>query len=293
MKILIYGANGWIGGQFTKYLDSQNIEYVKAKGRCDNETVVNQEITKYNPTHVISLIGRTSGIYNGSQINTIDYLEKPGNLSINIRDNLFSPIILALMCKKYNVHYTYLGTGCIFNYDGEHCEESEIGYKESDIPNFTGSAYSTVKGFTDRLMHQLPVLNLRIRMPITADSSPRNFITKILKYEKICSVPNSMTVLRDFYPIWLDLMKKQKLGTYNCTNPGVISHNEILEMYRDIVDPTFTWSNFTIEEQTLLLDAGRSNNRLDTDKIEAEYPEIKDIKTSVRQVIETMSLNCE
>jgi len=32
------------------------------------------------------------------------------------------------------------------------------------------------------------VLNVRIRMPITDDSSNRNFITKITSYKKICSV---------------------------------------------------------------------------------------------------------
>lgn len=35
----------------------------------------------------------------------------------------------------------------------------------------------------------------------------------------------------------------------NFTNPGAISHNEILQLYKDYVDPEFEWSNFTVEEQ--------------------------------------------
>ncbi len=35
----------------------------------------------------------------------------------------------------------------------------------------------------------------------------------------------------------------------NYTNPGAISHNEVLQLYKDYVDPDFTWSNFTLEEQ--------------------------------------------
>lgn len=33
------------------------------------------------------------------------------------------------------------------------------------------------------------------------------------------------------------------------TNPGAISHNEILQLYKDHVDPEFSWENFTLEEQ--------------------------------------------
>ena len=47
----------------------------------------------------------------------------------------------------------------------------ENGFNESSLPNFFGSSYSIVKGFTDQLMHLFEnnVLNLRIRMPITGN----------------------------------------------------------------------------------------------------------------------------
>ena len=109
-------------------------------------------IDKCNPTHIISFIGRTHGEINGKQYPTIDYLEQPGKLVDNIRDNLFSPLSLALICKERKIHYTYLGTGCIFTYIKN---KEDVGFQENDLPNFTGSGYSTVKGFTDRLMHQL------------------------------------------------------------------------------------------------------------------------------------------
>ena len=106
-------------------------------------------------------------------------------------------------------------------------------------PNFFGSSYSIMKGTTDNLMKLLynnTCLNLRIRMPITDVNNPRNFITKITTYEKICSIKNSMTVLPELLPIMLDLLKKQVTGTMNFTNPGLISHNEILQMYKEVVD---------------------------------------------------------
>ena len=100
-----------------------------------------------------------------------------------------------------------------------------------------------MKGFTDRLLgsreYSTVVLNLRIRMPIVGQHHPRNFITKITQYEKICSMSNSMTVLGELLPIAVDMMKQSHLGTVNLTNPGVISHNEILEMYKQYVNGEF------------------------------------------------------
>jgi len=144
-------------------------------------------------------------------------------------------------------------------------------------------------------MHLLEstVLNLRIRMPITGTPNPRNFITKIITYEKICSISNSMTVLPELLPYVLDMMRKKLTGTINLTNPGLISHNEILTMFKEIVDPNFIWKNFSAEEQDAILESERSNNYLDTIKLETLYPNIKTIKKSVREILELYKSNYE
>ena len=276
MKILFFGSKGWIGRQFCEYLNEKNILYIESDLRADNEKDVEKEINEYNPTHIISFIGRTYG----DNFNTIDYLEQPGKLVENIRDNLYAPIILSILCERYNIHYTYMGTGCIFEYNISGKKNSE-----EDAPNFFGSSYSIVKGYTDRLqnMYSKNTLNLRIRMPIINYDHERNFITKITNYEYVCSVPNSMTVLHDMYPIILDMIKKNITGTFNMCNKGVISHNEILELYKTHVDNDFTWKNFTIEEQNKILLSKRSNIELSTEKLYDLYPNIPDIKTSIER----------
>ena len=287
MRILIYGKNGWICSLMQNVLDKKKADYVYSQVRADNYNDVVNEVLDVNPTHLMSFIGRT----HGEGIITIDYLEDKTKLNINVRDNLYAPMVLAEAAKKYDIHLSYLGTGCIFTYDEIHEFGNEnTGFTEDDIPNFTGSAYSTVKGYTDQLMQFNPnVLTLRIRMPISSVSNSRNFINKITKYKKICSIPNSMTVLDDFLPIILDMAKNNITGIYNFTNPGLITHNEILQMYKDIVDPDFTWKNFTLEEQAEILKADRSNNCLDTNKIQNLYPNLKNIKDSVRDVLHKMN----
>jgi dTDP-4-dehydrorhamnose reductase len=282
-KILIYGSKGWIGGLFVEFLKNKKVNFIEGKMRIDSPDLIN-ELININPTHVISFIGRTHGtLENGEKIGTIDYLEYPGKLVENIRDNLYSPLILADLCLGLGIHYTYLGTGCIFNSNTS--SESPESFDEESLPNYYGSSYSIVKGFTDRIMHTKRILNLRIRMPISSQKNPRNFITKITNYSRICSIPNSMTVLDDFFPIFLDLMVRRKKGTYNCTNPGLISHNEILEEYKRSIDPSFTWTNMSLDEQSVILKSARSNNYLDTTLIEKEYPELKNIKESILDVL--------
>lgn len=286
MKWLIFGGKGWIGTYVSNLLLDQNEIIIHAISRADNETAVENELIEIKPDRVVSLIGRT----HGPGYSTIDYLEQKGKLVENLRDNLYGPMTLAILCKRHNIHLTYLGTGCIFyGTDGD----SGNGYTEDATPDFFGSSYSTVKGYTDRLMHLFStnVLNVRIRMPITSDNSPRNFITKILNYKKICSVPNSMSVLPELLPIMIDMAKNKMTGTINLVNPGLISHNEILEIAREIINPNLTWENFSIEEMNKIILADRSNNFLNTSKLSTLYPNILPIKESVRNVIMEMKLN--
>jgi len=291
MKFLIYGGKGWIGSMMCNLLKEQNIEYEVGKERVDNEDDLVSEIESVNPTHIMSFIGRTHGEFEGEKIKTIDYLEKSGKLVENVRDNLFSPLVLALICQKKEIHLTYLGTGCIFSQD-ESIIENSCGYAEVAQPDFFGSSYSVVKGFTDRLMHHFndSVLNLRIRMPIVNYSNPRNFVTKITQYEKVCSINNSMTYLPELLPIALDLAIKGETGTLNLTNPGSITHNQILELYKTYVDPAFTWNNFTIEEQNLILLSARSNNKLDTGKLQMMYPRVLSIYEAVEKCMKSYKL---
>ena len=115
ITVLIYGHKGWIGTLFVNYIKNKDIEVVLGDSRIEDPDNVRMELLKKKPTHVISFTGRTHGIIDDKVVNTIDYLEYPGKLVENIRDNLFGPIVLAKVCTELDVHYTYLGTGCIFN----------------------------------------------------------------------------------------------------------------------------------------------------------------------------------
>ena len=126
MRVLVYGGIGWIGNQFVDILKEKKIDYVIGSSRVDQDTLLLDEIKSINPTHIVSFIGRTHGRIDDKVYTTIDYLEQDGKLYENIRDNLYSPLLLSEISRDQNIHFTYLGTGCIFKYDETHPFGEEI-----------------------------------------------------------------------------------------------------------------------------------------------------------------------
>lgn len=282
MKILIYGSKGWIGNmivsKWTELYPSHTIICSETRILPENTDKLKQEIK--NADRVFCCIGRTTG----GGIPNIDYLED--HLDENVRDNLFGPMLLCKLCDSLGVHFSYIGTGCIFSTNTR--DSNTYNYTEEDVPDYFGSAYSVVKGYTDSLMklYSLNTLNLRIRMPVTNDLSPKNFITKISKFENICSYPNSMTYLPDLIPVMIDMSCKKLSGTYNMVN-GSMSHGEILDLYREIIDNNHTYN--LIEEDALntMLKAKRSNNILCNKKLSRSY-KIRPLQECVIEALNNM-----
>jgi len=274
MRVLVYGVAGWIGQQFLRNTTHTVIAGVT---RPDDYAAAAAEIAAVNPDVVCSFLGRT----HGPGASTIDYLEQSGKLYENMRDNFVAPIHLAQICESLRIHFVYLGTGCIYTYDG-----NKRIFSEEDAPNFFGSSYSIMKGFTNTEMQRFAhTLQLRIRMPISREVSSRNFIDKLVSYPNICSIPNSMTVLDDMWPIIDRMIERRIVGTYNMVNPGLVEHNWVLEQYRDLINPRHIWKSVTYDEQMQFIKSHRSNNELTTAKLEAfcaaEGLSLPDIHTSI------------
>lgn len=277
-RFLVYGGKtGWIGQKIVLLLQQSGHQVFCAQSRLENRNDILREIDAIKPTRIINAAGVT-GTPN------VDWCED--HKQETMLANVIGALVLADVAQVNGVHLTHLGTGCIYEYDKDHSVGSGVGFKEDDTPNFDGSFYSLTKGLMQRLLSFYPnVLILRMRMPISADLSPRNFITKITKYKKVINVANSMTVLDDLLPIAIEMSLRKLTGTYNFTNPGTISHNEILDLYKKYVDQRFVYENFTIEEQNKILKAKRSNNELDVTKLLKIFPQIPSIKNSIEKIM--------
>lgn len=284
MSFLIWGGQtGWIGRKISALLrDAGEIVHC-AESRMEYREAVERELDTIKPRFVILSAGLTG-------VPSIDQLESRKQETIRV--NVLGTINVIDACYVRGIKVTNMATGCIYQYDATHPVGSGHGFTEEDEPNYRDSHYSATKIVCEKLLTFYDnVLTLRIRMPISDALEPRNFITKITRYEYICSIPNSMSVLHDLLPLAIDMTKKGVTGIVNFTNPGVISHNEILALYRQHIDPSFTWKNFSLEDQAKILKAGRSNNELSCTKLLSMYPHVPHIKESIIKVFERMAHN--
>lgn len=274
MKFLIFGGRGWIGSMLVTLLLQQGHTVIIAKSRLEDYVGITKELSEIQPDFVLNCAGITGRP-------TVDWCQ--GHQQETFMANTVGVVNLAHACWEGKYHLTNYATGCIYKYNDEH----PIGttYSEKDIPNFRGSVYSTSKSIAEELLSVYDnVLTLRIRMPISDDLHAKSLVTKLIKYSKVVNIPNSATILSEMLPISLMLAQSRKTGVYNFTNPGAISHNEILALYKKHIAPDFTWNNFTEEEQNAVLKSQRSNCELDVSKLTELYP-VTEIHAALESVM--------
>lgn len=278
--LIFGGKTGWIGKKIMSAVAQQGHEAIAAQSRLENSQDVENEIIAINPDFIINAAGAIGKI-------NVDWCED--NKQETLRANFIGALILADISFKYGIHLTNIGTGCIYNYDAEHPIYSGKGFTEEDTPNFEDAFYTKTKIMLEKLlMYYSNVLNLRVRLPIASDYHRRNLFVKLTKYEKVVNMPNSITVLDDLVPLIPEMALRGLTGIYNFVNPGIISHNEILDLYALYLDPTFIYQNFTIEEQNEVLKSKRGYNQLDVAKLLQEFPDIIDVKESIKRVFKRL-----
>ncbi|KAK6263030.1 hypothetical protein QUC31_008846 [Theobroma cacao] len=184
--------------------------------------------------------------------------------------------LLGRICEAQGIPFAY-GSGRLE--DRESLRADIVAVQPSHVFNAAGATGRP--NVEDLIKNYENVCILRVKIHLLSDlSHHRNFIKKIINFERVINILNSMTVLDELLPISIEMAKRNFTGVWNFTNPDVLSHNEILEIYRDYIDSNFTWKNFTLEEQAKVLAAPRCNNELDSTKLKQEFPKILPIKES-------------
>lgn len=271
MKILIYGK-GFLGHHFYNYLNTQGENVAWGNADIGNLEQVRADLKEHQPDTILNCAGKTGRP-------NVDWCED--HKEETFYSNVTGPLVLMQAAGENGALLAHLGSGCI--YEGDNNGQ---GFSEEDAPNFYGSFYSRTKAWSDQMMKEFPVLVLRLRMPIDANPGPRNFISKIIKYDKVINIKNSMTVVEDLMPATYELLKKRATGLYNMTNPGAIDHQTILEMYKKIVDPTFTYKIISLEELEQQTKAPRSNCILNTKKLSRAGIKMRPIEEAIRDCLE-------
>lgn len=179
--------------------------------------------------------------------------------------NTVLPILIAEACQKKNIYLLHMGTGCVYygySPDGQ-------GWKENDFAN-PSAVYTRTKYAADLCLSTLPNVGIaRIRMPVDYLPSPGNLLDKVFSFKKLINVENSVTVLEDMIKVFHQLLKKKATGIFHVTNPGTIKYRDLVDIYKEIIDPTFS-CEWISEEQLVsegFVSKKRSNNILYSDNL--------------------------
>jgi len=219
-------------------LQSEGLNVVAAQSRLEDRTAMAKELDVIKPTHVVNAAGLTGRP-------NVDWCEF--HKAEVIRVNVVGLLNLADLCEERGIHLTYFGTGCIYEYDHAHPMGSGHGFTENDPPNFHGSFYAHTKAVAEDLIRNYSnVLTLRVRMPLSDDLHPRNFISKITKYERVVNIPNSMTVLHDLLPIAVKMSRSLECTTlqipelFHTMRFLIFTRSTLIQAFRTKI---FPWKN--------------------------------------------------
>ncbi len=283
MKTLLLGSTGYLGEQFLAlYPDALTPRFDIA----DRATVI-KVLDSEKPDVVINCAGKTGRP-------NVDWCET--HKEETLRANVTGALILLEECLARGIYLVHMSSGCIYEGGkgvkrgkGVKGEESGEGFTEEDPPNFFGSFYSRTKGWSDQIMKDFPVLNLRLRMPFDGSRSERNLLMKLSKYSKVLETENSITYLPDFLDAAGKLIAKRKTGTFNIVNDGAISPYRIMELYREIVDSNHKIERLTLDHLSDVVKAGRSNCILSTAKLKGEGITVRPVEEAVREALVALS----
>jgi len=250
MKIYLFGHTGFIGSWVEKYFSEKGYELQTIKVDITDVQQVREALKGVEGQVVINAAGKTGKP-------NVDWCEDHRLETSQV--NITGAINVAQVASGQGNYVIHIGSGCIFSGTGDEA------FTEEDEPNFFGSFYSQTKAVSESALKEIPrVCVLRIRMPLQGSSSPKNLLDKLLQYKKILNVPNSVTILEDFMPFLERVLEKRPTGVLNAVNPGVYEHRDLLELYREKIDPARSFEYIGLEAFEGLTKAARSNCVLST-----------------------------
>jgi dTDP-4-dehydrorhamnose reductase len=262
-RVLLFGGCGFMGQRFLSVYPA-----AAAPGLdIADPAAVGRALDESRPDVVINCAGKTGRP-------NVDWCE--GHREETLRANVTGALVVLEECLKRGVYLVHLSSGCI--YEGDNGGE---GFGEDDPPNYRGSFYSRTKAWSDQILREFPALTLRPRLPFDGSLSERNLIVKLRRYRRVLVERNSLTHLPDFLSAARQLIALRATGLFNVVNPGATSPYEIMERYRELVDPGHEFEPLSPEGLRSLTRAGRSNCILSTARLRSAGVEMPPVGVAV------------
>ena len=280
--ILLLGGGGFIGSAFARKLQSQGVHYRSvSRSRVDytQRSRLIDLIHETKPTFLINAAG-----YTGKP--NVDACEK--HKAVCLLGNAVLPGIIREACEATDLPWGHVSSGCI--YQGS--RPDGCGFRESDPPNFSFrqppcSFYSGCKALGEEcLVGAKNTFIWRLRIPFNEIDSQRNYLSKLMRYDRLLDVRNSVTHLDEYVEACLSCWNDRvEPGTYNVTNTGSIMTHEVVELIRRYRKPKREFRFFK-DESEFMQDAvktPRSSCVLDNSKLLASGVRMSSVEEAIER----------
>lgn len=264
--IVLVGGSGYVGTAYQAYFNSRGIPFLAVNrstlNLCDKDAV-SRYFKELKPQFLINAAG-----YTGKP--NVDMAEKEKTRCLLA--NTILPGVLFEVCSDYKIPWGHISSGCIFS--GSRPDGS--GFTEEDAPNFTFrqnncSFYSGTKALAEEIMVGANNCFIwRLRIPFDEVDGPRNYLSKVMTYQRLIDVRNSISQLSEFVrATWLCWEKHVPFGIYNVVNPGSITTREVVEkiQQRRMVSKEFNFFKDEAEFMRVAAKVPRANCVMSCDKL--------------------------
>ena len=280
--IYLLGGSGYVGQAYQALLRRKAVPFRNLR---------RAEVDYTNPSVLGDLLRRERPAF---LINAAGFTGKPNVDACELHKaeclfgNVVLPGFIAQVCAEAGVPWGHVSSGCIYN--GARPDGS--GFHEEDTPNFTFrsnhcSFYSGSKALGEEVLAGAADVYLwRLRIPFNEVDHPRNYLTKLMRYERLLDAANSISQLDEFaaatFACW---EQRVPFGTYNVTNPGTITTREIVELIRRSGVCTKEFRFFASEDEFMRVAAKtpRSNCIMDSSKLAAAGIRLTEIHAAVER----------
>lgn len=283
--IILLGSTGYVGQLFGKHLDAKGVAWTALSGRSfdlSNKDAVLQTLRDTKASGVVNCAG-----YTGKPNVDACELDK-GNC---LDGNAVLPAAIREICGDLGIPWGHVSSGCIFALE----RPGGGGWREDDAPNFSFrkppcSFYSGTKALGEETLGWREVevdgadwtqwqhesepegYVWRLRIPFDENDSPRNYLSKVQRYDNLLQARNSLSQLADFIEAcWACFEKQVPYGIYNVTNPGSVTTSDVVDLIlkHGVNDKDYKFFDSEEEFMAKAAKTPRSNCVLDTIKLQS------------------------
>ena len=265
--IYLLGGSGYVGKAYQALLAGRGVPH---------RTLSRAEADYAQPSVLRDLLRRDRPEF---LINAAGYTGKPNVDACEVHraeclmGNAVLPGLIAQACAAEGVPWGHVSSGCIYN----GARPDGAGFTEEDEPNFTFrkgpcSFYSGTKALGEEVLEGQPKVYVwRLRIPFDHVDHPRNYLAKLMRYERLLEATNAISQLEEFaaatFACW---ERRVPFGTYNVVNPGRVTTREVVEQIRKsgVCRKDFRFFDDEAEFMRVAAKTPRSNCVLDSSKLQ-------------------------